>query len=264
MANFTAKDVQSLRRLAGVGMLDAKRALEEANGAVDDALHLLRVRGIAKATTREDRDVSQGAVSAVRQGSAAAIVELRCETDFVAKSPEFVSVVDDLAALVAANGEEAIAKREDELAQLRISLQENITVGRVVRMESREGQVLDTYVHSQSGRGVNAVMVLLEGGTDQLAREVALHVAFARPEYLSREDVPAPEIAAERATLEELSRNEGKPEAALEKIVEGRMNGWFKERVLLEQAYVRDEKRTIAQLVGDAKVVAFAQVVIGS
>jgi elongation factor Ts len=264
MPNFTAKDVQSLRRLAGVGMLDAKRALEETDGAVEDALQWLRVRGIAKATAREDRDASQGAVAAVRQGPAAAIVELRCETDFVAKSQEFVSLVDDLAALVAAKGEESVAEREDEIAQLRTSLQEHITVGRVVRMESAAGQVLDTYVHQQSGRGVNAVIVLLEGGSQELAHEVGMHVAFARPEYLRREEVPQADVAAERATLEEISRNEGKPEAALPKIVEGRLNGWFRERVLLEQAFVRDEKRSITDLLGDATVVAFAQVVIGS
>lgn len=264
MPNFTAKDVQALRRLAGVGMLDAKRALEESDGNMDDALQWLRVRGLAKASAREDREASQGAVSAVRQGSAAAIVELRCETDFVAKSPEFVSVVDDLAALVAAQGEEAVAKGEEDIAQLRTSLQENITVGRVVRLEASQGQVVDTYVHQQSGRGVNAVAVLLEGGTEKLAREVALHIAFARPRYLRREDVADAEVAAERATLEEISRNEGKPEASLPKIVEGRMNGWFKERVLLEQSYVRDEKQTIADLLGDAKVVSFAQVVVGS
>lgn len=264
MPTFTAKDVQALRRSAGVGMLDAKRALEESAGDMDAALQWLRVRGLAKASARGDREASQGAVSAVRQGSAAAIVELRCETDFVAKSPEFVSVVDDLAALVAAQGEDAVTKREDDIAQLRTTLQENITVGRVVRIESSEGQVVDTYVHQQSGRGVNAVIVLLEGGTEKVAREVALHVAFARPRYLRREDVPDDEVAAERATLEAISRNESKPEASLPKIVEGRMNGWFKERVLLEQSYVRDEKQTVSDLVGSAKVVTFAQVVIGS
>lgn len=131
-------------------------------------------------------------------------------------------------------------------------------------MESGEGQVLDTYVHQQSGRGVNAVIVLLDGGSQELAHEVGMHVAFTRPEYLRREDVPPADVAAERATLEEISRNEGKPEASLPKIVEGRLSGWFKERVLLEQSFVRDEKRTITDLLGDAEVVAFAQVVIGS
>ncbi len=264
MPDFSAKDVQSLRRLAGVGMLDARRALEETGGVMDDAIQWLRVKGLAKAGARDERDASQGAVAAVRQGSSAAIVELRCETDFVAKSPEFVSLVDDLAALVAAKGEEAVAERQDEIDQLRTSLQENISLGRVVRMESGEGELLDTYVHLQSGRGVNAVVVLLQGGTQELAHEVAVHIAFARPEYLRREDVPETEVAAERATVEQISRNEGKPEASLPKVVEGRMNGWFKERVLLEQPYVRDEKRSISDLLGTATIVQFAQVVVGS
>ncbi len=264
MPEFSAKDVQSLRRIAGVGMLDAKRALEETGGVVEDAIQWLRVKGLAKAGASGERDASQGAVAAVRQGSSAAIVELRCETDFVAKSPEFVSLVDDLAALVAAKGEASVAERQGEIDQLRTSLQENITAGRVVRIESGEGQVLDTYVHQQSGRGVNAVIVLLDGGTQELAHEVAVHVAFARPSYLRREDVPEAEVAAERATVEQISRHEGKPEASLPKVVEGRMNGWFKERVLLEQAYVRDEKRSISDLLGPASVVQFAQVVVGS
>ena len=264
MPDYTPKDVQALRRLAGVGMMDAKRALEETKGTMEEAVQWLRVKGLAKASAREDREASQGAVAAVRQGSTAAIVELRCETDFVAKAPEFVSLVDELAELVATKGEDALAERQDAVDRLRTSLQENIAVGRVVRMESGDGQVLDTYLHQQAGRGVNAVLVLLQGGTQELAHQVATHIAFARPQYLGRDEVPADEVAAERATVEEISRNEGKPEAALPKIVEGRMNGWYKERVLVEQPYVRDEKRTIADLLGEATVVRFAQVVIGS
>ena len=122
---------------------------------------------------------------------------------------------------------------------------------------------MGTYLHMQSGRGVNAVLVEMRGGTDELAHDVAVHVAFARPSYLRREDVPKDEVDAERATVENLSRNEGKPEAALPKIVEGRMNGWFKERCLLEQPYAKDEKRTIADLIGSAEIVRFAQVVVG-
>ncbi len=264
MPDFSAKDVQSLRRSAGVGMLDARRALEESGGVMEDAIQWLRVKGLAKAGAREERDASQGAVAAVRQGPSAAIVELRCETDFVAKSPEFVALVDELAALVAAKGEDALSDREHEIDQLRTSLQENISLGRVVRMESGDTELLDTYVHQQSGRGVNAVIVLLQGGTQELAHDVAVHIAFARPQYLRREDVPEADVAAERATVEQISRNEGKPEASLPKVVEGRMNGWFKERVLLEQPYVRDEKKSISDLLGTATVVQFAQVVVGS
>ncbi|HMD45245.1 MAG TPA: translation elongation factor Ts [Acidimicrobiales bacterium] len=264
MAEFSAQDVQRLRQLTGVGMLDAKRALEENDGDTDRAITWLREKGIASSAKRADREASQGAVAIVRDGPVAAMVQLRCETDFVAKSAEFVSLVDDLAALVVAKGEDAVADRHDEIERLRVTLQENISLGRVVRLEAAGGQVLDTYLHQQDGRGINGVVVVVANGSQELAHDVAVHVAFTRPQYLTRDEVPADEVAAERATIEAISRNEGKPEAALPKVVEGRMNGWFKERVLLEQNYVRDEKKTIAQLLGGAEVVRFAQVVVGS
>jgi elongation factor Ts len=264
MAGFTAKDVQSLRQTTGVGMLDAKKALQESDGDMEAAKQWLRVKGLAGAQDREGRDASQGAVAVVRQDSVGAMVELRCETDFVAKSSEFVSLVDELAALVVAKGEDAPAERSGEVDHLRTTLKENISIGRVVRLEAGAGEVLDSYLHMQDGRGVNGVLVLLRGGTQEIAHDLAVHIAFARPKYLRREDVPEAEVAAERATVEEISRNEGKPEAALPKIVEGRMNGWFKERCLLEQSYVRDEKRSVASLLGSAEVVRFEQLVIGS
>ncbi len=266
MASFTAKDVQALRQATGVGMLDAKKALEENDGDMEAASQWLRVHGLAGAAKREDREASEGAVAVVRQGAVAGLVELRCETDFVAKAAEFVALVDELAALVVAKGPEAVAERQDEIDGLRTTLKENISVGRVARVEGGDGDVLETYLHQQAGRGVNGVVVLLRGGTAELAHDVAVHIAFAKPTYLRREDVPEAEVAAERATVEEISRNEGKPEAALPKIVEGRMTGWFKERCLLEQPYVRDEKRTVADLVGSAsaEVLQFVQVVIGS
>ena len=203
-------------------------------------------------------------MAVVAPGDAAAVVELRCETDFVAKSAEFVALADELAALVAAKGEDAVGELDDEIDRLRSTLKENISVGRVRRLVAEPGQVVDTYLHQQAGRGVNAVAVVLEGGCEELAHDIAVHIAFAKPTYLSRDEVPEAEVAAERATLETISRNEGKPEAALDKIVEGRMNGWFKERVLLDQSYVRDEKQTIAGMLGSARIVAFAQVVIGA
>jgi elongation factor Ts len=143
-------------------------------------------------------------------------------------------------------------------------VKENIAVGRHVRFEAGSGAVLDSYLHVQNGRGVNGVLVELEGGPAGLAHDVAVHIAFARPEYLRREDVPAEAIAAERETILATARNEGKPEAQLDKIVAGRLNGWFKEHVLLDQPYARDEKVSIAQLVGDAVIRRFAQVVVGT
>jgi elongation factor Ts len=264
VANYSAKDVSTLRQMTGAGMLDCKKALDETDGDIEKAAQLLREQGKAGAAKRSDREASEGAVAAVRSGDAAAVVELRCETDFVAKSAEFVALADELAALVAAKGEDAVSELDNEIDNLRSTLKENISVGRVRRLVAEAGQVVDTYLHQQAGRGVNAVAVVLEGGTEELAHDIAVHIAFAKPAYLSRDEVPADEVAAERATLETISRNEGKPEAALEKIVDGRMNGWFKERVLLDQSYVRDEKQSIASMLGSARIVAFAQVVVGA
>lgn len=263
MPEFTAKDVQALRRATGAGMLDAKRALDETGGDVERARLWLREHGLASSSRRSDRPSSQGAVSVVVDGPGA-IVELRCETDFVAKSAEFVRLVEELAQAVAAKGEEAAAERQGEVDELKVTLKENISVGRLVRFVPADGAILDSYLHIQNGRGVNAVLVELAGGTKELAHEVAVHIAFARPSYLTRDDVPSGEVETERATIENISRKEGKPEAALPKIVEGRLTGWFKERCLLEQPYVRDEKQTVAQLLGDARVVRFAQVEVGA
>jgi elongation factor Ts len=263
VADITTRDIQRLRQMTGAGMLDCKRALEEAGGNVEEAALILRKKGLAGAAKRDDREASEGAVAAVRSGDAAAVVELRCETDFVAKSDEFVALTDELAALVAAKGEEATGELADEVDRLRATLKENISVGRVRRLVAEPGQVVDTYLHQQSGRGVNAVAIVLDGGTDELAHEIAVHIAFTKPTYLTRDEVPEEDVEAERATVTEIARNEGKPEGAMEKIVEGRMNGWFKERVLLDQAYVRDEKQTIAAMLGSARIVAFAQVVVG-
>jgi len=265
VADFTAQDVQALRRTTGVGMLDAKRALEATHGDQEEATQWLRVQGLAGAAKREEREASDGAVAIVRQGPVAAMVELRCETDFVAKSEEFVALADEIAAAVAAGGsDDAVESATPELDRLRTVLKEHISVGRVVRLEAGSGEVLDTYLHQQAGRGTNGVVVVLKDGSPELAHDVAVHIAFGRPTFLRREDVPADQVAAERATVEEISRNEGKPEAALPKIVDGRMAGWFKERCLLEQPYVRDEKQTVASHLGSAQVVEFAQVVIGS
>jgi elongation factor Ts len=226
--SITAKDVQALRQSTGVGMMDAKKALVENDGDMVAATQWLRVHGLASAAKRADREAGEGAVAVVRDGNVAAIVELKCETDFVAKSEDFVSLVDEIAARVAAEGEGATASFQERIETLLTTLKENISLGRVYRLE------------------------------------VAVHIAFTKPLYLSREDVPQSEVDAERTTVEEISRNEGKPEAALPKIIEGRLNGWFKERVLLEQPYVKDEKQTIEKFLGTATITAYAQAVIGS
>jgi elongation factor Ts len=262
--SFTAKDVQKLRQVTGVGMMDAKKALEENDGDMEAAIQWLRVHGKASAAKRAEREAGEGAVAVVRDGKVAAIAELRCETDFVAKSDEFVSLVDEIAARVAAEGAAATSQFDERIENLLTTLKENISVGRVYRLEAGADEVVETYIHLQSGRGVNAVAVVLKGGSEEMAHEVAVHIAFTKPQYLNRDEVPASEVEAERKTVEEISRNEGKPEAALPKIIEGRLNGWFKDRVLLEQPYVKDEKQTIQQFLGAATITAFAQAVIGS
>lgn len=247
--------------------MDAKRALTESGGDPEAATAWLRERGLGKAAERSDREASEGAVGVARQGDAVALVELKSETDFVAKSPQFVGMVDTLASAVAAEGEGAIDGFKDAIDDLRLTLKENIQVGQVVRLVAEPGQVLDSYVHVQNGRGVNAILVQIDGGTPALAHDLAVHIAFGRPSVLSRDDVPADEVAAERSTLEAQTRNEGKPEAALSKIVEGKLNGWYKRvpgGVLLEQPYAKDDKLSVTQMLGGAKVVRFAQAVIGA
>lgn len=264
MASYTAKDVQELRQTAGVGMMEAKRALDANDGDKEAALKWLREQGLASMAKRSDRENAQGAVAVGKSGSASAIAQLRSETDFVAKSPEFVKLVQAIADAVAEKGEAAgTAQHADAIDTLKISLKENIELGRVIRFEAPAGSIIDTYLHVQADRGVNAVMVELANGSEDLAHEVALHIAFARPRYLHREEVPASVVESERSTLEALTRNEGKPEQAIPKIVEGRLGGFFRDQCLLEQEWAKDNKQTIKSLVGSASVTRFAQVEIG-
>lgn len=266
MAEFSAQDVKALRDATGAGMMDAKRALAETGGDPVAATAWLRERGLGKAAERAGRESAEGAVAVARSGDAAALVELKSETDFVAKSPQFVELVEELARAVAEEGEAAVENRKDAVDDLRLTLKENIQVGNVTRFVADPGHVLDSYVHIQNGRGVNGVLVELEGGTAELAHDIAVHIAFGRPAAVTRDEVPADEVAAERATLEAQTRNEGKPEAAIPKIVEGKLAGWYKRvpgGVLVEQPYAKDDKLTVAQVLGQARVVRFAQSVIG-
>jgi elongation factor Ts len=263
MPEFTAKDVQTLRKSTGSGMMDAKRALEATGGDMDDATKWLREHGLGGVAKRADRQTGEGTVALATTERAGAIVELLCETDFVAKSPELVGFAEELAELLVKSGEKAFEEREAALDDLRTTLKENITIGRAVHLETDESSILGSYLHVQNRRGVNAVLVELRGGTPELAHDIAVHIASQRPLYIARDEVPESDVAEERATVERMARNEGKPEAALAKIVDGRMNAFYKDRVLLEQAFVRDEKKTIADLLGSAEVVRFAQVALG-
>lgn len=261
--SFTAKDVQALRQSTGAGMMDCKKALENNGGDIDASKQWLREKGLAASAKRDDRENAQGLVALDIVGNVGAIVKLRSETDFVASSDQFKAEADALVRLVVAKNEAAVAERNSQLEDLKIVLKEKIDLGEVVRFEAAAGNVIDSYLHVQGGRGVNAVLIEMSGATQELAHDVAVHIAFARPKFLSKDDVPAEVIAAERATLEILTRNEGKPEASIGKIVDGRMQGFLKDIALLEQPYAKDDKMSVAQVIGTAKIVRYAQVFIG-
>jgi len=261
--SFTARDVQALRQATGAGMLDSKNALTETAGDMDAAKQLLREKGLAATAKRDERESSQGVIALHLDGRVGALVELRCETDFVAGSEQFKQEADALAALVATKGTDGVVDRSSELEDLRITLKENIALGEVARLEADAANTIGSYLHVQGGRGVNGVLVELADGTPELAHDVAVHIAFARPTYLHRDEVPADVVDLERATLEAITRNEGKPDRAIPKIVEGRLTGFFKNVVLLDQPYAKDDKQSVMQFIGGAEVVRFEQAEIG-
>lgn len=265
----TAQDVKKLREATGAGILDCKRALDENGNDFEKAGAWLRERGLGKMAERGDRENAQGAIAVAitEDGSAGALVELKCETDFVAKTPQFVAMVNQLARDLAAEGEGALDAQKAAIDDLVVTLKENIGLGRTVRYATGEGNLLSSYVHIQNDRGVNGILVEIHGGDAEAAHDVAVHVAFARPQYLLRDEVPAEAVEAERAAIEAETRNEGKPEAALPKIAEGKLNGWYKRipgGVLVEQPFAKDDKKTVAQFLGAAHVVRFAQAEIGA
>jgi elongation factor Ts len=261
--SYTAKDVQSLRQTTGAGMMDCKKALEENGGEIEAAKQWLREKGLAASAKRDDRENAQGVVAIIVEATRASIIKLKCETDFVASSDGFKAAADSLAQSILEKGEAGLSDHSTKIDDLKITLKEKIEVGETIRFEAASGNVLDFYNHIQGGRGVNGVIVEMSGATQEIAHDVAVHIAFARPRYLRREDVPADVVEKERATLETVTRNEGKPEQAIAKVVEGRVNGFFKDICLLEQPYAKDDKLSIAQFIGSAQIVRFAQVEIG-
>jgi elongation factor Ts len=267
MADFTAQDVQALRQATGAPMMEAKKALQEANGDQEAAVKLLRERGLAKAATRGDRENADGAVAIALTDGVAALVELKSETDFAAKADDFTSLVDELAQVVAARGTDAVAEKADDIDQLKLTKKENIELGQVERWEIPTGHIVDSYLHKQEGRGKVAVLIELDDkGTIEQAHELAKHVAFKKPRYLTRDEVPQSDVDAERETLTEITKKEvaGTPkEKALDKIVEGKVGGWFKDSVLLEQDLFDEKKDPVTGFLGDATLVRFAVSSIG-
>jgi elongation factor Ts len=262
MANYTAADVKRLRELTGSGMMDCKNALAETDGDFDKAVEVLRIKGAKDVGKRAERATAEGLVAA----KGGALIELNSETDFVAKNAEFQQlaeqVVDaalaskatDVDSLKAApiSGGSAVTTVEDAIAALSAKIGEKLELRRV---QFFDGNV-ETYLHKRAADLPPAVGVLVEfEGSDQdAAHSVALQIAALKAKYLTRDEVPADLVAAEKRVAEETAKTEGKPEAALPKIIEGRVNGFFKDVVLLEQPSVSDNKKTVKALLDEAGV----------
>lgn len=260
MANYTAADIKALRERTGAGMLDVKKALDEADGNAEKALEIIRIKGLKGVSKREGNATSEGLVALVvtptDSGEVGTMIELNSETDFVAKSDNFIALAERVLAAVVESGateiDGALAADVDgqTLAELisanAATLGEKIVLRRVASVSAPK---VTSYLHRTSKDLPPSIGVLL--GTDEagaaVGKDIAQHIAAMTPSYLSREDVPAETVANERRIAEETSRNEGKPEVALPKIIEGRLNGFFKDVVLLEQPLAKDPKKTVAK-----------------
>ena len=244
-------------------MMDAKKALDETSGDFDAALQALREKGLAKADSRSDRESSNGAIAIARNDNAVALVELKSETDFSAKAQDFLTLTQDIAELILESGEDSVSEKEEAIDDLRIAKKENIQLGVTRRIVIEEGSIVDAYLHTdQEGRGINGVVVQGKDISPEILHEIALHIAFAKPSALNREEVPSEEIEKERESALGVTKAEGKPEAAWDKIVEGRVSKWLSERVLLEQGMF-GEKETVAQKLGNGSIINFVQAYIG-
>ena len=274
MANYTAADIKALRESTGAGMMDVKKALDEAEGDTAKATEILRVKGLKGVTKREGRSASNGLVRAHVDGGAGTLVEVNCETDFVAKNPKFGELADQLlaqAVAVEAGDAAALLSSEidgksvkDVVDEANAGLGEKIEVRRVARVT---GEKVVSYLHKTNPDlpAQIGVLVATSGGDEQVARDIAMHVAAFAPSVLTRDQIDAETVEKERRIAEDTAREEGKPEQALPKIVEGRVNGFFKENVLLDQAFAKDNKKSVAQVAKEAgaEVTDFARFKVG-
>ncbi|MEV6524232.1 translation elongation factor Ts [Longispora sp. NPDC051575] len=269
MANYSAADVKKLRELTAAGMMDCKKALEEAEGDFDKAVEILRVKGAKDVGKRAGRTAANGLVAQ----SGNALLELNCETDFVAKNGAFIelaqTLVEHVAATKPADVAAALASDLNGKSVADLIQDESIKIGEKLvlnRIAIFEGQTT-VYMHRKSADLPPAVGVMVEftGADADTARGVAMQIAAMRPSYVTRDEVPAEVVESERRIAEQTSREEGKPEAALPKIIEGRVNGFFKDVVLTEQASVTDSKKTVAQILTEAGVTVtrFARIEVG-
>jgi elongation factor Ts len=267
MANYTAADVKALRERSGAGMMDCKGALDEADGNVDKALEFLRLKGLKGVTKREGRTTSNGLVVARVNGGTGTMIELACETDFVAKAEKFVSLAENIADAIVAAGAETLEAAlaadfggksvADAINDEAAIMGEKVELRRIAVL--KDGGV-DAYLHrtSKDLPPQVGVLVAYSGADAETAHDVAVHIAAFSPSVLTREEVSAEVVATERRIAEETARNEGKPEGALPKIVEGRVNGFFKENVLLEQDFAKDNKLSVAKVLENAGITVSA------
>ncbi len=279
MANFTAADVKRLREQTGAGMMDCKNALEEASGDLEAAVELLRLKGAKDVNKRATRTAANGLVAAELDGTRAGVlVELNCETDFVAKTDQFQQLAAEIArtAIKAGVGDRLalLATETDEtkpggtvqqlIEEAGASLKEKLELGRFARFE---GGYVASYLHRSDAALPPTLGVLVQLDTDnaEVAKDLAQQVAAMRPLYTAREDVPADVVEKERRIAEQITRDEGKPEQAIGKIVEGRLNAYFKDVVLTEQAFVKEPKTTIKQVLSRSGVAVkgFARFQVG-
>jgi elongation factor Ts len=263
MANYSAADVKRLREQTGAGMLDCKNALVENDGDFDKAVEYLRVKGLKGVAKREGRNASNGLVAAYVEDGVGELVELNCETDFVAKSAPFQALADTVLAqavkIAAADADTLLTSEleagktvQQAIQDANVAIGEKIEIRRVARLEA---PYVASYLHRTSPDLPPQIGVLV--ATDapaDVAKDVAMHIAAMSPTYLTRDAVPEEVVASERRIAEETAREEGKPEQALARIVEGRVNGFFKDSVLLEQAFAKDAKRTVKQVFTEAGV----------
>ena len=265
---YTAEDVKKLREQTAAGMLDCKKALDEADGDFDKAVEIIRVKGLKGVTKREGRSTSNGLVVAKAEGTRGVMLELNCETDFVAKGDRFQELaqellnhlsssnLNDLPAFLASKlpSGQTVQERVDEG---NATLGEKIELRRVAVLE---GSPVSLYLHRTNPDLPPQLGVLVQLTADavEAGKDVAQHIAAFAPQFVRREDIPADQIDAERRIAEETARAEGKPEASLGKIVEGRVTGFVKEISLLEQAFAKDAKKTVQQILDEAKTAVSA------
>ena len=263
MANFTIADLKALREQLGTGMVDTKKALEEADGDVQKATEILRLKGAKGNAKRADRSTSEGLIVAREQDGAVTLIELACETDFVAKNDRFITlaekVADAVSAIKADSVEAALAAEAGSQTVEQLISEEAAIIGEKVelrRVRTVTGDKVEVYLHrtSKDLPPQIGVVVAYTGDDAETARSIAQHISFANPSYLSREDVPTEAVEKEREIVTEISRNEGKPEAALPKIIEGRLTSFFKQVALLEQDYARDNKQQVQKVLADAGI----------